>query len=650
MIELRPALRATFSALFGFSVLLAAVVHPRPVAAGPTAIPQGPLPAGELKPVELSYIAIDATVVPAAGGMALRVVSRARLRNTDKKASYERQVTFPGPAVSGVRVGTQNGGLAPAAGGGPWALTLRADGDAVIEGTQQITTSGPLADLQFDWGALKPWGETLAAARLTLHFPDGIDSDQLLAVDPAPTARDTTQLTWSYEKLRPAGTLHLAFVAPSYWQPLRKARQAVAGEKAGAAEYLALAEALRPLATSEAMPAAVATTLQAELLAALERAVAAAPKDPRTHQALAAHLQAQAKGDPALLARAVAEFKAAHDLAPAGTPPEPTLLAAIDDLIAACRRANDTQGLLRALDVVQAVSPADGPQRANAYADLAVSQLNAGQEAEAEATIVAGFGQAALDQYALARPHFRSVTGEVLMQAGQRTMRFTLVPARGAEKQAAAADVELLAGALGRSGGVVRRPATGGTLEVELTLPFHDAQQLAAAGRAIAAALPADADPALALVAAVAAPERIDYRASQGWRADHLVYSESADLTPAQQALQRRLDHLQYARAEAEAQTDNPTEAARRRWALALLNRYEDGWRALAQGCRVTYHMLPPGDYMVPQWALAWGEAREIGWAASLPHPERLWPFAGAAIVVLLGVVLAAARGVRRKA
>ncbi len=648
MPKLRPAAQALLSALAGFSMLLAGVANPQAVAAAPTAIPQGPLPAGELKPVELSYIAIDATVVPTAGGMALRVVSRARLRNTDKKASYERQVTFPGPAVSGVRVGTQNGGLAPAAGGGPWTLTLRADGDAVIEGTQQIATSGPLADLQFDWSALKPWGETLAAARLTLHFPDGVDSDQLLAVDPAPTSRDTTQLTWSYEKLRPAGTLRLAFVAPSYWQPLRKARQAAAGEKAGAAEYLALAEALRPLATSEAMPAGVATTLQAELLAALERAVAAAPKDPRTHQALAAHLQAQARGDPALLARAVAEFKAACDLAPADAEAKKRLLAAVDDLIAACRRTNDTQGLLRALDVVQAVSPANSPQRAVAYADLAVSQLNAGQEEEAEATIVAGFGQAALDQYALARPHFRSVTGEVLMQAGQRTMRFVLVPARGAE-QAAAADVEFLANALGRSGGVVRRPAAGDTLEVELTLPFDDAQQLAAAGRAVAAALPADADPALALVAAVAAPARIDYRASQSWRADHLVYTESADLSPAQQALQRRLDHLQYARAEAEAQTDNPAEAARRRWALALLNRYEDGWRALAQGCRVTYHMLPPGDYMVPQWALAWGEAREIGWTASLPHPERLWPLAGAAIAVLLGVALAAARGARRE-
>jgi len=644
--KLRPAAQTLLSALTGFSMLLVGTAHPRPVAAGPTAIPQGPLPAGELKPVELSYIAIDATVVPTAGGMALRVVTRARLRNTDKKASYERQVIFPGPAVSGVRVGTQNGGLAPAASVGPWTLSLPADGDAVIEGTQEVTTSGPLADLQFDWSALKPWGAALAAARLTLHFPDGVDSDQLLTVDPAPTARDTIQLTWSYEKFQPAGTVHLVFVAPGYWQPLRRARQAAAGAQAGPTEYLALAGALRPLATYEAMPAAVATTLQAELLAALERAVAAAPQDPRTHQELASYLQVQARGDPAMLARAVAEFKAAYDLAPANAEAKKRLLAAVDDLLGACRRANDTQGLLRALDVVQAVDPANSPQRAAAYADLAVSQLDAGQEAEAEATIVAGFGQAALDQYAPLRPHFRSVTGEVEMASGRRTMRFGLVPAAGAEK-AAEADVALLASALGRLGGEIRSAAADGALHIEATIPFDDARPLAAAGQAVNGSLPSDADPAIVLIAAVAAPARVDLTASQGLRADRLIYAESADLAPAQAALQARLDQIRYARAEAEAPIDNPSEMARRRWGQALLNRYEAGWQALARGSRVTYHLVAPGNYIVPQWALAWGETREIGWAATIPHPERLWPFAGAAVVVFLGVVLGVARGVK---
>ena len=648
MTKLRPAAQTLFSAFAALSMLLVAAASPRPVAAGPTAIPQGPVPTGDLKPVELSYLAIDATVVPTAGGMALRVVSRARLRNNDKRAAYQREVTFPGPAVTNVRVGTQNGGLAPAAAAGPWLLSLRADGDAVIEGTQEVATSGPLADLQFDWSALKPWGATLAAVRLTLHFPDGVDSDQLLAVDPAPTARDTTQLTWSYEKFQPAGTIHLFFVAPGYWQPLHKARQAAASAQAGAAEFLALAAALRPLATFEGMPEGVATILQAEALAALERAVVAAPKDPRTHQELAGYLQAQARGDPAILARAVAEFKAACDLAPADAEAKKRLLAAVDDLIAACRRANDTQGLLQALDVVQAVDPANSPQRAAAYADLAVSQLQAGQEAEAQATIAAGFGQAALDQYALARPHFRSVTGEVEMQSGRRVLRFGLVPAPGAE-QAAEADMARLADALGRMGGQATHTAAGGTLQLEATIPFDDASRLVQAGRALVGSLPADEDPAIVLVAAVAAPARLEFGTSQGLRADRLTYAESADLAPAQAALERRLEQIRYARAEAQAPIDNPVETARRRWALALLDRYEAGWQALARGSRVTYHVLPPGNYIVPQWALAWGETREIGWSTTLPHPERLWPFAAAGAVVLVAVALGAALARRRR-
>jgi len=638
--KLKPVRRTLLSALYAFCILFAGLARPMPAAAEPVALPQGPLPTGELAPVELSGISLDGTVAAAPGGVTIDLRSRARLRNGDKKAGCERQMTFPGAAAFDVRVGTQNGGMSPVADTGPWALSLRPGGDAIIEGTQRVTLSGPLADVQLDWAALKPWGAPLAASRLTLRFAGGLDSEQLLLVEPAPTVRDTTQLTWSYEKPPPAGQVRVTFIAPSYWQPVRAARQAASGAQAGAAEHLALAEALRPLADAQGLPASLVTALRSELLAALERAVAASRNDPRPHQELAAYLSARANGDPALLARAVDELKAAHDLAPAGAVPEPPLLAAIDALTAACRSAGDTQGILHALDVLQAVDPGNGPQRAAAYADLAVSQLDAGGQAEAEATIVAGFGQAALDRFALQRPRFRSVTADVETRAGERLMRFRLVPAPGMAL-AAEADVALLADALGRMGGQVARSAADGALELAVTVPFSDAAALTAAGQAATGVLPATADPALRLVAAVAAPRSIDLQEAQGVQGDRLVYIEEADLGPAQQALQQRLDEIAWARSEAEIGSDDPAEAARRRWALSLLNRYEAGWQALAQGCRVTYRVVPAEDIVAPQWALAWGEARRIAWGAHIPRPERLWPLAvgaAGAVLVLVGI------------
>ncbi len=649
MFRQKPAGRLWLHAMCAISMLLVVMARPLPVAADPVTIPQGPLPAGELKPVELSYLTIDGTVVPSSSGIALEVRSRAGLRNADKKTAFERQVTFPGAAVSNVRVGTQFGGLAPVGSSGPWTLSLRAGGDAVIEGTQQTAIAGPVVDVRLDWAALKPWGAPLGAVRLTLHFPDGVDSDQLLAVEPAPTERDTKQLTWSYEKLQPDGQVHVSFIAPASWQPIHTARQAVSGADAGVDAYLALAAALQPLAQAGGLPAGVAGALQAEALAALERAVAAAPQDPRTHRDLGAHLMARANGDPAMLERAATELKAAYDLASAGDKAayQEPLLAAVDELLAACRGAGDTQGTLRALDIVQAVDPSNGPQRATAYADLAVSLLQAGRQAEAEATIVAGFGPAALDRYRPYQPHFRSVTGEIETRIGERILRFSLVPAP-AMRETAMADVAALADVLRRAGSQVEEMEGEGAISLVVTLPFDDPAAVRASGQAAAGSLSRDVDPAVRLVAAAAAPTSIDLYAEGDLRADRLAYAEAADLAPAQDALKQRQDQIAWARAEAETKTDDQVEAARRRWALALLDGYTADWQALVQGCRVTYRLLPPEDILAPQWALAWGEARQFAWSASIPRPTRLWPAAAALGVIILGMVVISALARRR--
>lgn len=644
--RLKPAQRALAASLFALCGLLAGLVAAPATAADPLTIPPGPLPVGELPPVELSYVTIDATVSANDDGAAIEVRTRAGLRNPNKRSSFERQVSFPGPAVSGVRVGTQNWGLAPAAPTGPWTLSLPRDGDAVIEGRQYLAASGPLTELQFDWEALAPWGQRLSAVRLTFHFAEGIDSGQLLLAHPAPTDRSTRQLTWSYEGFQPAGTVRLLLIAPSCWQAVRTARQAAAGTEAGAAEYLALAEALGPLLATEGLPARVASTLQAEQLAALEQAVVAAPDDPTPHRELAAHLRARAAGDPALLERAVAELKAAHDLAPGDAELSQQLAAAVEELIAACRQLGDSQGILRALDMAQAIDARNSPQRAAAYADLAVSLLSAGRQAEAEATIVAGFGQAALDHHALHRPHFHSVTGEVETKSGERAMRFSLVPAPGMEA-AAEADVAHLAQALSQMGARVEQPEADGALRLEATIPFADAEALRSAAQAAVASLPSDADPAVQLVAAVVAPARFACEASQGLRADLLTYVEASNLTPAQEALQRRLEQLRWARSEAELPTEDPVEAARRRWTLALLDRYEAGWQALVRGSRVSYRLLPPEDIVAPRWDLAWGESRELTWRMQVPRPKRLWPL-GAGLLLAGGLALAAAYRRRR--
>ena len=202
-------------------------------------IPTGPRPAGELKPVELGYLTIDGIISVAGGGIALETRSRARLKNPDKQAPFERQVDFSGPAVSGVQIGTQSGGVSPAAGSGPWTLALPPEGDAVIEGTQRQSAQGPVVDLRLDWSAPRVWGARLGSVRLTLRFPDDLQSEQLLLVEPAPTERDAISLTWSYEAFSPGGGVRVLFIAPSYWRALTAARQSASIlRNAGLEEFL----------------------------------------------------------------------------------------------------------------------------------------------------------------------------------------------------------------------------------------------------------------------------------------------------------------------------------------------------------------------------------------------------------------------------
>ena len=641
----RPAWRAASGVLLGLPLLLLGALAPSSARAiDPVTIPQGPLPVGEVKPVELSFLTIDGTISPSGDGIALQVRGRARLKNPDKKASFDRQVSFPGLSVADVKVGTQNSGLQPAAGSGPWTLSLRPQGDGIIDGRQSVTAKGPLVDLRFDWNAEQAWGQPLGAARLTLHFPSDLDSEQLLVVDPAPTDRTAVDLTWSYEKLKPAGQVRVFFIAPAYWRPVQAARKVASSPQADAAAYLGLAQALAPVAQAEGMPQAVADTLQAERLAALRRAVAAGPQEARTHQALAAYLVERGQGNAALLAEAVREFKAAYDLAPGDAMLKQQLLAAVEKSIAASRQVGDTAGALAALDVAQAIDAPQGADRAGAYADLAISLLQAGRGSEAEAAIVAGFGRAALDPYAFYRPTFATVTGDVETRLGERVLRFTLTPAPGMEK-AAAQSVASLAQSMSQVGGCqVQQTNNDGRCQLEVSIPFADPQTLQDVGRALAARLPADADPALLLVAQASGPAEVDFRNSrEGW-IDRLTYAEAVDLAPAQAALAQRLDKMKWARSEAEAKTDDPVEAARRRWVLALLDRYQAGWQTLADSSEVTYRLLPPEDIVAPQWTLAWGEQRALAWKANIPRPARLWPYAAGlaagALAVLGGVLV----------
>ncbi len=622
----------------GFCLLVPGMVAPRHAqAAAPVTIPQGPLPVGELPPVEFSFLTIDGTISPTDGGIVLSARTRARLRNPDKKQSFERQVTYPAPPVADVKGGNLTTGD-PANPSPPvWVLAVPPDGGAIIEATQNVAANGPLVDLQLDWAAIAPWGSPLGAVRLTLHFPDNLDSEQLLAVSPDPTERDVVNLTWSYEKFRPSGKVQVFFIAPSYWQALRTARRATANPQASAASYRALAAALRPLIAAEGMPAGRARALRDELLAALRQAVAVAPKEAWTHKELATELYQRAQGDPGVLAEAANELKAAYDLAPGDAELKGRLLAVIDELVAACRQAGDPAGLLHALDLAQAVDAGRGAERMAAYADRAVALLGEGRTSEAEAIIVAGFGQAALAQYTPYRPQFASVTGEVETHAGQRILRFSLAPAPGMN-DAAAQSLASLAEAMGRVAGCQAKHTTGDSeSQIEITIPFTHKEQLRTVGQALAAALPADADPALALVTAASGPASADFQAARQRWADRLAYSEDADLTPAQRTLGRRLEELKRAQAEAEAKTDDAAEAARRRWLLALLGKYEADWQALTMRCQVTYRLLPADDVAAPYWVLAWGEKRPLTWSATIPRPERLWPYVfGLGVLVLL--------------
>ncbi len=654
MFRHRPAQRAIRHVVFqcglALSLLVAGMVAPLPAAADPVGIPQGPIPLDEaLEPVELSFVAIDTTLSTIDEGTLADTRTRTRLRNPEKRESYERQVTFPDGPVADVRIGTQNGGTRPAEDSPPYTLSLGPDGDAVIEARQRSVATGALIEISFDWSRLAVWGTPLSAGRLTLHFPDTVSSEQILAIDPEPTQRDTTQLTWSYEKFDPSGEVRVLLIAPQYWAAARNARRAAWSAEATAEDRLALADALRPLIAAEGMPEAVVEALQAELLAALRQAVAADPSNARAHSELAAYLEAHASDDPALLAEAVAERKAAYDMAPHDGELKQQLLGGIDAFMAACRRAGDTHGLLTALDMAEAVSPQGSQERAAAYAELIVGLLEEGRMAEAEATIIAGFGQEALGRYAYYKPHFSLVSGQVETLIDRRVLHLTFAPYESAA-EAAENDLAALAGALGRiSGAEVQRSGEQGHSAVQVIVPFSEPSDLHTAGQALVGALPEDADPALQLAVAAVAPAGVSFQTTEKLQGDLLAYAEKADLSPARAALAERLQQLESARLEAQAETSDPVEAARRRWVQALLQQYDAGWRALATSCQVTYKLLPPEDIVAPQWTLAWGEQRSLAWSTVIPRYERILPYVIGIAVALIALLILIAVGQRRR-
>ena len=641
MVSLRSVRRFAACLVFVLSSIVSGLSVPAAVSAGdPVSIPAGPSPLDEeLKPVEFSFLTVDATANPSSDGLTLQVRTRLRLRNPDKRNEYERQVGYNGPAVSNVRIGTQNGGLAPNGDPGPWKLALPRDGDAIIEGTQYVAARGVVAEMQFDWAALAPWGAPLGAARFTLHFPEDQDPDQFLEVSPEPTERSAVALTWSREKFDPDGLVRVLYVIPQYWRPVRQARARMATGQAGVNDYLALAAALRPLIAAEGMPPAVARAYQAEMSAALRQAVAAGPDNASAHAELAAYLTTVAQGDAAALAEAVAELQAAVRLAPADGSLQNQLLQALDGLLAACREAGDRRGLLSALDLAESLGALSSPERAGGYADLIVGLLEADRDQEAEATIVTGFGAEALARYGDVRPRFASVAGEIETLPGRRQLTFSLMPAPGMEANAER-DIASLVQNLQTAGARVQRTGENGSARLAITLPFTVTADLQVASLRYASAVPADADPALALVGAALGPTTIRYQTSSLPQADQLRYSEQVDLQPAQEALEQRLSRLEAARAEAQAPTDDPLEAARRRWALALLDHYEAQWRALTAGASVRYRLAPAEQVVAPEWLVAWGEQRTLSWSNDIPRFDRLAPYVIGAVIVLIGIVV----------
>ncbi|MGQ9725339.1 MAG: hypothetical protein ACUVVU_08330 [Tepidimonas sp.] len=623
------------------SVLVGTLNAPIPVhSEDPVNIPAGPIPLDEeLKPVEFSFLTVDATAKPSTNGLILQVRTRLRLRNPDKRNGYERQVGYSGPEVSNVRIGTQNGGLVPNGDPGPWKLALPRDGDAIIEGTQYVAARGVLAELRFDWAALAPWGAPLGAARFTLHFPEDQDPDQFLAVSPEPTERSAVALTWSREKFNPDGQVRVLYIIPQYWTPVRDARARMAAGQLNVDSFLALAAALRPLVTAEGMPPAAARAYQAEMSAALRQAVAAGPDNAAAHAELAAYLITVAQGNAATLAEAVSELQAAVRLAPADGSLQNRLLLALDGLLAACREAGDRRGLLSALDLAEALGARSSPERAAGYADLIVGLLDADRAQEAEATIVAGFGAEALARYSDMRPRFAAVAGEIETLPGLRHMTFDLSPAPGMEATAER-DIATLVQDLQTAGARVQRTGENGSARLTITMPFTLTADLQVTSLRYAAAVPAEADPALALIGAALGPASTRYQTSSLPQADRLRYNEQVDLQPAQEALEQRLARLEAARAEAQAPTDDALEAARRRWVLALLDHYEAQWRVLKEGARVRYRLAPAEQVVAPEWLVAWGEQRALTWSNDIPRFDRLTPYVVGAVIVLIGVVV----------
>jgi tetratricopeptide (TPR) repeat protein len=203
--------------------------------------------------------------------------------------------------------------------------------------------------------------------------------------------------------------------------------------------------------------------------------------------------------------------------------------------------------------------------------------LNQNEPAPAADKARAAFGEAFAAMYQ--PPAFYVARAQVTMSPGARTIAFSLAPLQGqVTRQAFTRVIE----AWRQVGVGAELAGDGGTLN--LTIAFANTNDLMNKLDALTRATPNEPD--WALVRAVLAPKKIEWRASEDWWWESLDYREQVDLGSACTNFSGQLASLAPNLATFAKASPQDDEAQLKR---ALLESAQSGWRnALAQG-RVVY-------------------------------------------------------------
>lgn len=500
---------------------------------------------------------------------------------------------------------------------------------------------------RFTYGMLPStgWKGAINSARVTVKLPTPTSGEQFTSLDPTVPEFDGQQLTWLFTDFDPKSDPGVTFIRPSLWQNLLDRRAATVQKNDDATAHFQLGQVYQQLASLDSPRR---DNFLAQAVAEFELASRLDPQSVDSQLTLAQLYEqragaAQGPRDANYVALAMAQWQ---KLVGSRADKDARQQLAEDSFylgLSAFSRAEFDRALSYFDDAHKFSPDGAGPLYTPEHFQ---TELQTTRLAAARAQLTDGNTASALD-YARAAlgdkldlspapplPAFALNRASITTTSVERKLNLQLSPYPALSDQAKQALANVVNTLNQTNAGAAALSESPTSYTLTLTVPFTSDADLRARLQRLAASLPHRPD--WDIVRAAIVPELLEYSEHDDTFSRIIHYREDVNLAPGQFALQSALNEMSRVIGEQSSASPDDNAAQLR---LALLTDAQEWWHRALSSVAVTYEFQPstgsPRD-----WALSAGETRSMAYDAETLRPELYFIGAGAAIGLVVLVVL----------